>query len=150
VFNCLLVFVPVIIINLLMGKRIKEISHGALTGNSLRRTRMYDLVFYITFGIIIVKSVPVMGIFLVFMLLIGPASISRIFVSSWKGRIMWGWLIGSAGSILGIYISYSMNISNGPAIVSLIGIAAYFFAFARLFNNRAGKTSVSNNQISAK
>lgn len=148
VFNCLLIFIPVIIINLSMEKTLKKVSHGEMVGNSLARTRMYDLVFYITFGIVIVKSVPIMGIFLVFMLLIGPASIARIFISSWKGRIIWSWIIGALGSLLGIYLSYSMNISNGPAIVSLIGIAAYLFAFARLFSSRRGRKSVSNNQIS--
>lgn len=147
VINCLLVFVPVIIINLIFGKKIKEISQDGMTGNSLRNTRIYDLIFYITFGIVIVKSVPIMGIFLVFMLLIGPASISRIFITSWKGRILWSWIIGSVGSLLGIYISYSMNISNGPAIVSLIGIAVYLFAFARLFAARAGANTVSHNKI---
>ncbi|MEE4215530.1 MAG: metal ABC transporter permease [Bacteroidales bacterium] len=149
VFNCLLLFIPVIIINLSLEKTLKKVSHGEMVGNSLARTRMYDLVFYITFGIIIVKSVPIMGIFLVFMLLIGPASIARIFVSSWKARIIWSWIIGALGSLLGIYLSYSMNISNGPAIVSLIGIAAYLFAFARLFASRRGRKSLSNNQISA-
>jgi zinc/manganese transport system permease protein len=149
VFNCLLLFIPVIIINLSLEKTLKKVSHGEMVGNSLARTRMYDLVFYITFGIVIVKSVPIMGIFLVFMLLIGPASIARIFVSSWKARIIWSWIIGALGSLLGIYLSYSMNISNGPAIVSLIGIAAYLFAFARLFASRRGRKSLSNNQISA-
>ncbi|MGM0665880.1 MAG: metal ABC transporter permease [Bacteroidota bacterium] len=148
VFNCLLVFIPVIIINLSMEKILKKVSHGEMAGNSLARTRMYDLIFYITFGIVIVKAVPIMGIFLVFMLLIGPASIARIFISSWKGRILWSWVIGAVGSLLGIYISYSMNISNGPAIVSLIGIAAYLFAFARLFSSRTGRKKISNNQIS--
>jgi len=146
--NCLLLFVPVIIINLLLEKTLKKVSHGEMVGNSLARTRMYDLIFYVTFGIVIVKSVPIMGIFLVFMLLIGPASIARIFISSWKGRILWSWVIGSVGSLIGIYISYSMNISNGPAIVSLIGIAAYFFAFARLFYSGKGKKTINNNQIS--
>ena len=148
VFNCLLLFIPVIIINLSLEKTLKKVSHGEMVGNSLARTRIYDLVFYITFGIVIVKSVPIMGIFLVFMLLIGPASIARIFVSSWKGRIIWSWIIGALGSLLGIYLSYSMNISNGPAIVSLIGIAAYLFAFARLFSSRRGRKSVSNTKTS--
>lgn len=143
IINCLLLFLPIILIHLAMGKVIRKVSQGEIAGNSIRRTRIYDLVFYITFGIVIVKSVPVMGIFLVFILLIGPASISRIFVNSWKGRIIWSWIIGSAGSVIGIYISYSMNISNGPAIVSLIGIAAYLAAFARLYLHKNGRKIVT-------
>ncbi len=136
VISCLLVFVPVIIINLIIGKKVREISLGENQVATIGQTRVYDLVFYITFGIVIVKSVPVMGIFLVFILLIGPASISRIFISSWRQRIIWSWIIGSAGSLAGIYISYALNISNGPAIVSLIGIAAYMAAFAKLLHKK--------------
>ncbi|MDZ7739951.1 MAG: metal ABC transporter permease [Bacteroidales bacterium] len=145
VISCLLVFVPIIIINLLIGKKIREISQGATQADSIGQTRIYDLVFYITFGIVIVKSVPVMGIFLVFILLIGPASISRIFISSWRQRIIWSWIIGSAGSLAGIYISYALNISNGPAIVSLIGISAYLAAFAKLLHKKRGESILRTN-----
>jgi len=145
VLGCLVVFVPLLIINLLFEKTLKRVTHGEIAGNSMGRTRLYDLIFYITFGIVIVKSVPVMGIFLVFMLLIGPASISRIFVRSWKARIIWSWIIGSLGSLAGIYVSYSMNISNGPAIVSLIGIAAYIAAFAKLYMKRGDEKIITTN-----
>jgi len=145
VLNCLLVFIPIILINLLFGKTIRQVTEGHMANGSMRQTRVYDLIFYISFGIVIVKSVPVMGIFLVFMLLIGPASISRIFISSWRGRIIWSWIIGSAGSVAGIYISYSMNISNGPAIVSLIGIATYLAAFARLYMKKKEDKIITTN-----
>lgn len=144
VISCLLVFIPVIIINLVIGRKIREISEGSTRAGSIGQTRIYDLVFYITFGIIIVKSVPVMGIFLVFILLIGPASISKIFISSWRGRIIWSWIIGSTGAMAGIYISYALNISNGPAIVSLIGIMTYLAAFAKLFHRNTGKELRTN------
>ena len=40
---------------------------------------------------------------------------------------------------------YSMNISNGPAIVSLIGIATYIAAFAKLYMKRADKNILTTN-----
>lgn len=145
VLDCLLVFIPILLINLLFDKSIRKVTKGEMVDNSIGRTRIYDLIFYITFGIVIVKSVPVMGIFLVFILLIGPASISRIFVNSWRARILWSWIIGSIGSLAGIYISYSMNISNGPSIVSLIGIATYLAAFVKLYMKRGDKNILTTN-----
>lgn len=141
VFYCILLFIPIIIIHVISGKKMKEITNGE-SGKSmgLPQTRIYDLIFYITFGIVIVKAVPVMGIFLVFILLIGPASIARIFIENWRKRIIWSWIIGAAGSLAGIYLSYSLNISNGPAIVSLIGISAYLAAFIKLFINRKSQS----------
>ena len=145
VFNCLFMFVPVLIVNFIFGSKIRKVTQGEIIEGSMARTRIYDLIFYITFGIVIVKSVPVMGIFLVFILLIGPASISRMFVDSWRGRIILSWIIGSLGSLIGIYLSYSMNISNGPAIVSLIGIITYFAAFAKLYMRKRQKSVTGTN-----
>lgn len=148
IFNCILLFVPVMLIHLFMGSKVRGVTEGE-TGKTinLRQARIYDLIFYITFGVIIVKAVPIMGIFLVFMLLIGPASIARAFVSDWRKRIIWSWVIGSIGSLVGIYLSYSLNISNGPAIVSLIGVTAYLAAFVRLYIDRTGSKNgiISNN-----
>jgi len=139
ILNCILLFIPVMLIHLVFGSRMKDVTNGAKeVSDSILRTRVYDLIFYITFGIVIVKAVPVMGIFLVFILLIGPASIARIYFNDWRKRIIWSWIIGSAGSLIGIYLSYTLNISNGPAIVSLIGISTYMAAFSRLFTGGAG------------
>lgn len=142
IINCLVLFAPIVGIHLFMSKKIKQVTMGETGVNiTVGQARLYDLVFYITFGVIIVKAVPIMGIFLVFMLLIGPASIVRAFVSDWKKRIIWSWIIGSIGSLIGIYLSYTLNISNGPSIVSLIGIGAYLAAFVRLYMDRSGNKS---------
>lgn len=147
VINCIILFSLILLVHLFLRKRIKQVTQGeAGSSISVRDARLYDLVFYITFGVVIVKAVPIMGIFLVFMLLIGPASIARAFTSKWRNRIIWSWIIGSLGSLIGIYLSYTLNISNGPAIVSLIGVVAYLAAFARLYLDR----SVNKKEIISK
>lgn len=137
ILNSLVLFIPVMLIHLIFGKKMASITnHRSGKSTSISGVKIYDLIFYITFGVVIVKAVPVMGIFLVFMLLIGPASIAGVFIKGWRKRIIWSWVIGSVGSLLGIYLSYSLNISNGPAIVSIIGISAYLAAFVKLFIDR--------------
>jgi zinc/manganese transport system permease protein len=146
VLSCVILFVPVVIIHIIYGNRMKKVTLNDSEINSdLGKTRVYDLIFYITFGIVIVKAVPVMGIFLVFILLIGPASIAGMFVSDWRKRIIWSWVIGGTGSIAGIYLSYTINISNGPAIVSLIGISTYLAAFFKLYTGKSGNNSLATN-----
>ena len=102
-------------------------------GGTLISEKWPDLLFYVTFGIVIVNTVPVQGIFLVFILLIAPAAIAGLFTLNWQKRIIWSWAIGAAGSILGIYLSYTLNISNGPAIVCILGTSALILAFLKLF-----------------
>jgi zinc/manganese transport system permease protein len=133
VLYCSILFIIILLLHMFFGKKMKEIS--LLSGESehaVKNNKIIDLFFYITFGIVIVKSVPVLGIFLAFILLIAPAAIVRLFTQSWKKQILWSWIIGATGSIAGLYISYYYNISNGPAIVCLLGILVFILAFIKV------------------
>ncbi len=133
ILYCSILFVSILLIHVLLGKRMKEIS--LVSDDSEHNTtsdKIIDLIFYITFGIVIVKAVPILGIFLVFILLIAPAASVRLFTKNWKKRIIWSWIIGAMGSITGLYISYFYNISNGPAIVCLLGIFVFILSFIRI------------------
>lgn len=133
ILSCFILFLLIGIIHMIFWKKFMLISD---TNNGLPftlwKTRIYELIFYITFGVIIVKSVAVGGIFLVFILLIAPTSAATLFTDKWKNRLIWSWIIGILGSIIGMYISYVLNISNGPAIVTLLGTLVFVLAFIKL------------------
>jgi len=133
VLNCLIMFLIIGFIHLIFWKNFILISD---TKNglpySLWKTRAYELIFYLTFSIVIVKAVPVGGVFLVFTLLIAPTAAATLFTQSWKKRFIWSWVIGILGSILGMHLSYTMNISNAPAIVTLLGVTVFLLAFGKL------------------
>ena len=133
IIPCLLTFSAIGIIHIFLGKNFIKISESK---NGLpfsrQKVRALELIFYITFGIVIVKAVPVGGIFLVFTLLIAPTSIASIFTRRWKYRFIWSWLIGIVGSVAGMIISYHLDISNGPTIVCLLGISVFILAFGKV------------------
>lgn len=130
VIKCGLMFTGVGIIHLFLGRQMINISRE---GNSTRFTRnrmiWFDLIFYLTFGFVVVKAVMIGGIFLVFTLLIAPSSAAMLVNQGWKTRLFWSWIIGTTGSIAGILLSYYLNISNGPAIVVLLGLSVFVIAF---------------------
>ncbi|HOF20189.1 MAG TPA: metal ABC transporter permease [Bacteroidales bacterium] len=137
VLNCFLLFLAVAIVHLFFRKHFIAISDTKKgLPYSLWKTRSYELIFYITFGIVIVKAVPVGGIFMVFILLIAPAAAATLFTQSWKKRFIWSWIIGIAGSVSGMYASYKLNISNAPAIVSLLSLTVFILAFIKLAAGR--------------
>ncbi len=133
VLESFIIFLIIGIIHLIFWKNFILISS---TKNglpySLWRTRSYELIFYITFSVIIVKAVPCGGVFLIFTLLIAPTAAATLFTDSWKKRFIWSWIIGILGSVLGIYISYTLNISNAPAIVTLLGLVVFILAFFKI------------------
>lgn len=133
ILYCAILVAIIGIINFLLGKKIKEITFSSNnTKYYSPGDKIIDLVFYITFGIVIVKSVQIQGIFLVFILLIAPAATVSLFTQNWTKRIIWSWITGAIGSSAGIYISYIYDISNGPAIVCLLGITFFILTFFRI------------------
>ncbi|MBE0679425.1 MAG: metal ABC transporter permease [Bacteroidales bacterium] len=147
VLSCFITFVVIGLIHLVFRKQfilISDTKNGVPYG--IWKTRGYELLFYITFSVVIVKSVPIGGIFLVFTLLIAPTAAATLFTSSWKKRFLWSWIIGIIGSVLGMYLSYTLNISNAPAIVTLLGITVFLLAFGKL----AAKRITGNNLNKAK
>jgi len=127
-------FAAIGLIHVLLGRKFHDLSNKENRKDSgmTLNERFLNLLFYITFGVVVVKAVLIGGIFLVFTLLIAPAVAASMFVLSWKGRLLWAWIIGLAGTVAGILISYWLNISNGPAIVCLLGLLVFIMAFVKL------------------
>lgn len=129
-----LLFAIIGLIHLLLGRKFYDLSnHQNHKESALQiKERFLNLLFYITFGVVVVKAVLIGGIFLVFTLLIAPSVAAALFVKSWKGRLLWSWIIGLLGTMTGIFISYWLNISNGPAIVVVLGLLVFVMAFVKL------------------
>jgi ABC-type Mn2+/Zn2+ transport system permease subunit len=126
-----LLFSAIGLIHLLLGRRFHDLSDQKATVFSLK-DRFFNLLFYITFGVVVVRAVLIGGIFLVFTLLIAPAVAAAMFVKTWNGKLIWSWIIGLLGTLSGMLVSYWLNISNGPAIVCILGLFIFVMAFVKL------------------
>ncbi|HSA60070.1 MAG TPA: metal ABC transporter permease [bacterium] len=84
---------------------------------------LWDLMFYVSFGLVITSSVQIGGILLVFSFLIVPALCSMLFYGGLRGRIFMGWAVGTVTSVGGIAASYFWDLPTGPAIVAGFGLA---------------------------
>jgi len=131
VLNSALLFAGIGLIQILLRKDLIRLSDQK-NFNLRMKDKLINLLFYITFGIVVVKAVMIGGIFLVFTLLIAPSAAATMYFKSWKGRLIWTWIIGIIGTVAGILLSYSLNISNGPAIVCLLGFLVFALAFLKL------------------
>jgi zinc/manganese transport system permease protein len=87
------------------------------------RIRLWDFLFYAAFAIVVVSFVRVAGVLLTFAYLIVPAVCSVMLAKSWLQRLIIGWSIGAASSILGLFVSYKLDLPTGAAIVCACGLA---------------------------
>ncbi len=133
VIKCGLLFAGIGVIHSLLGRQFRSLSENGRGGAVISsRDGLINLLFYVTFGMVIVKSVMIGGVFLVFTLLVAPAAAASLFTVVWRKRLLWSWIIGVTASITGIILSYALNISNGPAIVCLLGGLVFILALLKL------------------
>lgn len=98
-------------------------SRGTRQASSVNvNTRLWDFLFYVTFGFVVTSSVKIVGVLLVFSFLIIPAVAALLFVETTQGRLLFGWIFGVAGSIAGILASLTLDIPTGAAIVVTFGV----------------------------
>lgn len=88
--------------------------------------RMWDLVFYLTFGLVVTSSVSIAGVLLVFSFLIVPSVAAAMFCEKIRSRLIFGWAAGALVSFLGMGASYFGDLPTGAAVVCCFGAALLF------------------------
>lgn len=98
--------------------------------------RLWDFLFYLSFGFVIVVAVDIAGVLMVFAYLVGPALVALATTRSWMGAAAVAWTIGGVASALGLGASYAWDFPAGPAIVCILGLTLLAFAAWRLLTGR--------------
>jgi zinc/manganese transport system permease protein len=87
------------------------------------RVRLWDFLFYASFGVVVASSVRIAGVLLVFSYLIVPAASAVFLVKSLPLQLLVGWLVATLGSVAGLYWSFQKDLPTGAAIVCALGLA---------------------------
>ena len=99
-------------------------------------TPFWDFIFYALFGVVITSSVSLAGILLVFSFLIIPAQFSLLLTQRFRQQLFLGWVCGFILAILGMGISYQMDLPAGAVIVSCFTFfGILFFPFLKPNSN---------------
>ena len=85
--------------------------------------KLWDFLFYASFGFVITSSVRIAGVLLVFSFLIVPSVISALFTRSLSSRLIIGWSLGFLVSAVGSALSFTLDLPTGATIVVTFGAA---------------------------
>ncbi len=85
------------------------------------RVRLWDFLFYAAFALVVVSFVRVAGVLLTFAYLIVPAVCGVMLARSWRNRLLVGWGVAAAASLVGLWASFRMDLPTGAAIVVACG-----------------------------
>ena len=88
-----------------------------------RRLRLWDFIFYLTFGVAITFSVTLAGVLLIFSTLVIPATIAFLFTSRFNVALVIAWVTGAVALVAGIWGSVVWDVTTGPLLVVAFGVA---------------------------
>ena len=95
------------------------------------KVRLWDLLFYMSFGFVVTSSVAIAGVLLVFCFLIVPSVAAMLFSERLGVRLAIGWTMGALVSAGGVALSFVLDLPTGAAIVATFGAALLLLAAYR-------------------
>jgi zinc/manganese transport system permease protein len=101
--------------------------------------RLWDFLFYVSFGFVVTRSVAIAGVLLVFCYLIVPSVGAMLFADRIGPRLAIGWTMGTLVSALGVFLSVKMDTPTGATIVCTFGavLVAMFLVHLMVFHGHA-------------
>ena len=108
--------------------------------------RLWDFLFYASFGFVVTSSVAIAGVLLVFCYLIVPSVGAMLYAERIGPRLAIGWTMGTLVSGLGVYLSLKIDLPTGATIVCTFGVILILMGLFRGIVRRAMGTreSVAN------
>jgi zinc/manganese transport system permease protein len=94
--------------------------------------RLWDFLFYASFGFVVTSSVAIAGVLLVFCYLIVPSVGAMLFADKIGKRLAIGWTMGTLVSALGCYLSVYLDLPTGATIVCTFGGILFFMYLAHV------------------
>jgi zinc/manganese transport system permease protein len=99
-----------------------SMSHGRDEVSGLN-VRLWDFLFYASFGFVVTSSVSIAGVLLVFCYLIVPSVAAMLYADTIGRRLAIGWGMGTIVSAAGVYLSLVLDLPTGATIVCTFGAA---------------------------
>ena len=100
--------------------------------------RLWDFLFYATFGLTVVSFVQITGVYLVFSYLIVPAVCGALLSADIRTRLIIGWTVALIAGVSGLLLSVKLetfDLPTGPTIVCCFGVLLIGTALVMLVRN---------------
>ena len=104
--------------------------------------RLWDFLFYASFGFVVTRSVSIAGVLLVFCYLIVPSVAAMLYSDTIGKRLAIGWTMGTIVSALGVYLSLQLDLPTGATIVCTFGLVLIIMAAVRPLVQRTAPTDI--------
>ncbi len=109
-----------------LGVYLFDEEYGTALGLNMK---FIDYLTFVLIGLTVVVIIRVIGIILILALLCVPPAIARMFTFNLKRMMLSSIILGVTFCLVGLWISYNLQMASGAAIV-IVAVSAYFLASA--------------------
>ena len=121
----LAVAVPVLLVHAVFYKEFLFVSFDRETARTLGyRVRFWNLLLYLTLGVVIAYAMQFAGVMLVFNFLVLPAVTGILLARSMRGVFAVATAAGLLAAVLGFSASVPLDLPSGPTIIAVSGVLA--------------------------
>lgn len=118
-----------------------SVDHDAAARSGLS-VAWWDFLFYVLFGFAVTSFVHIGGVLLTFSYLIVPAVCGNYLSTSWRGRLVIGWVTAAVASLASLCLTPMLDLPIGATIVCVLGVALVLAALAsRLWRFKPARTA---------
>lgn len=108
---------------LVLRKKLLSIAfdseYSKVSGINVNR---FNLLHNVLVALAVVASIKLVGVLLVNALLVIPAATSKLFAKNVHNMFVFAPLLALIGVLIGLLVSFFLNLPSGPAIVGMLGI----------------------------
>ena len=108
-----------------------SLNHNSAEAQPELNVRLWDFLFYASFGFVVTSSVAIAGVLLVFCYLVVPSVGAMLFADRIGTRLAIGWTMGTLVSALGCYCSVLFDTPTGATIVCTFGAVLVVMAVVK-------------------
>ena len=131
------VAVPVLVLHALFYKELLFVSFDRETARTLGyNVRRWDLLLYLTLGVVIASAMQFAGVMLVFNFLVVPAVTGLLVSRSMRGTFVWSVVSALVAAVIGFTLSIPLDLPTGPTIIAISGVLVVLAWLARLAQRR--------------
>ena len=95
--------------------------------------KLWDFLFYATFGLVVTSFVQIVGVLLVFTYLIVPAVCGILTARRFGVRLAIGVALSLVGGVTGLMVSFYQDLPSGAAIVCVFGVLLVLAGIVSIF-----------------
>jgi ABC-type Mn2+/Zn2+ transport system permease subunit len=134
----ILLTVVVLISIIVMKRKLLQVTFNEeLAHSSGTSLILYELLFLLLVGLVVVFAVKIVGVILMTAFLVISPNISKVIAKNFQQMLILSGILALLGTTVGLFVSYFLDVPSGPMIILVLGGMLFLALLSRVILARS-------------